>query len=320
LNKAAMILSVLVFLGLPIVSRADASWNIATHADCTRPDGSSYFTEIISLNDGTVRFTQGDSLPDVEYLIHKGLAYEAAEDGESFLSSTANLVEFVQGHDIHRMILDLPVEEPRPERFVFEIAPENGGGEVIIELSDWRPVVQLELPHKAVIIHNNEHFTFDFTEILPFHLAPHTMLSDSAKVAFDRLGDLYQIAALHERGMAAHRATDVDMILEDMGPTSVISSRGHLYTSNRQSARKIFESYFAETTFDFYADVKVPVIDLAADGSLGWLACEIEASGTVVDEFGASSELEFGYSWVELLNKTDGRWFNVGNASCERLR
>jgi hypothetical protein len=320
LEKAAMILSALVLLGLPSASCADTTWNIATHADCTGPDGSHYYTEIISLNDGTVRFTQGDSLPNNEYLIHKGLAYEAAEDGRTFRPTTENLIEFVQGHDIHRMILDLPVEEPRPERFVFEIAAENGGGEVVIELSDWRPVLQLELPHKAVIIHDNEHFTFQFTEILPFHLAPHTTIPDDAKVAFDRLGDMHQIAALHERGMAAHRATDVEMLLEDMGPTSVISSRGRLFTSNKQSDREMFEPYFAQTSFEYYADVKVPVIDLAADGSLGWLACEIEASETEVDESGASSVVEFGYSWVELLTKTDGRWFRVGNSSSERLK
>lgn len=45
---------------------------------------------------------------------------------------------------------------------------------------------------------------------------------------------------------------------------------------------------------------------------------EIEAAGSQTDDSGETTALEFGYSWVELLAKREGRWLRVGNASSAR--
>jgi len=265
-----------------------------------------------------VCFVQVDSLHTTEYLVRNGAAFEPSDNDSTFVTSSAHVVEFVRGHDVHRMVLELGPEAPRPEQFEFVIAAENGGGTVRIELSDWRVVLGKELPYQAVFVHNEERFTFRYSEVLAFRLAPHTILPTAPETAFARLGDLLKICTIHERAMAAHRNSDVDMLLGDTASESVISGRGRLSSSSLDATRERFTPYFDQTNFETYQDVVAPVIDISADGTLAWLACEIEAAGTEVDDTGESTDIAFGYSWVEMLSRHDGRWLRVGNASSAR--
>ena len=76
--------------------------------------------------------------------------------------------------------------------------------------------------------------------------------------------------------------------------------------------------YLGAIRFDRYVDTVVPVVAVAADGTLGWLACEMDASGTRTEN-GKSEPIAYGFSWVELSAKdADGRWRAIGNASSLR--
>jgi hypothetical protein len=54
------------------------------------------------------------------------------------------------------------------------------------------------------------------------------------------------------------------------------------------------------------------------DGSLGWLACQIEAAGVQRDAGGQEAPLAFGFSWVELYARDGRRWRAIGNASSQK--
>jgi hypothetical protein len=67
----------------------------------------------------------------------------------------------------------------------------------------------------------------------------------------------------------------------------------------------------------------VPVIALSEDGSLAWLACEMEAEGVRTLE-GKSEPIAYAFSWVEHYARgpADSRgkrpWSAIGNASSLR--
>ena len=76
--------------------------------------------------------------------------------------------------------------------------------------------------------------------------------------------------------------------------------------------------YLGATSFAFYRD-RVPVqVRLARDGSLAWLACEVEATGVRAGEDGSETPLAFEWAWVELLAREGDRWVRAGNASNSR--
>jgi hypothetical protein len=118
--------------------------------------------------------------------------------------------------------------------------------------------------------------------------------------------------------MEAHRASNVDLLLAHSAPEGTMSLRGKLVPSTVESMRERLGPYLRATRFDRYEDTAVPVVSVSRDGTLGWLACEIEASGEQTDESGRIVPLEFGFSWVELVARDEGRWLGIGNASSQR--
>jgi hypothetical protein len=137
-------------------------------------------------------------------------------------------------------------------------------------------------------------------------------------VMFDRLGDLGELAAAHERVMAAHRASDAAALTANGAEISTISGRGRLTSSTLTEFRDRMGGYLGSIRFTRYEDTAVPVIALSIDGTLGWLACEMEAEGTSTTD-GKSEPLAYAFSWVELsAKKADGAWQSIGNASSQR--
>jgi hypothetical protein len=54
---------------------------------------------------------------------------------------------------------------------------------------------------------------------------------------------------------------------------------------------------------------------VSADGSLGWVIAQVEAQGEQTTPKGVVEPIEFVSAWIELYEKRDGRWFQVGNVS-----
>jgi hypothetical protein len=50
-----------------------------------------------------------------------------------------------------------------------------------------------------------------------------------------------------------------------------------------------------------------PVVSIARDGSLAWLACEMEALGVQRQDDGSSASIRSNAAWVELMRSEGGR-------------
>ena len=126
--------------------------------------------------------------------------------------------------------------------------------------------------------------------------------------------DTEQILALHERILQAHRANSVDMMLQDAADDYVLVTRGEVLYPDIEERTERFREYFAITTFDRYDDTIDPIVKISADGTLAWLIARVEVTGT--QESGETEQaLEFTSAWIELYEKRDGQWVQIGNVS-----
>lgn len=294
---------------------------LVTRAHCEGPNGP-FSTEIVSLADGTTRFLQIRGERRTELLLLGDAAYQTTEDGGRLAAAppeVARAIELVvRGHEVHRMVLARPADTARDAPLEVAADDDPNGSRVRIEMDEWRAVHGIELPHRAVFLHEGERFVHDYFQLLPFRLAPGAPVPTGPEALFDRLGDLAEITALHQRTLDAHLRSDVEMLLADEADTGTNSGRGQLTTTTRETMRARLGPYLGATRFDRYADTAVPVVAVSADGSLGWLACEIEGRGEQNDGAGQWSPLAFGFSWVELVAREDDRWVRIGNASSAR--
>lgn len=301
-------------------------------AEVSGPRGQ-FTTEIVSLADGTLRFVQRHPTPRAatELLALGERAFQREAAG-AFAPAPPAIAAFAHGHDVPRLALAHRRRQPggeRPARLEVAVPAEGGGGTVTIELDDWRTVAGHELPFAATFTHSAkpaEHFVYRYVELLPFRLAPGSPWPDGASepaTLFDRLGDLGELVAAHERVLAAHRASDAAALAADSATVTTVSGRGRLSESTRDEHETRMRGYLGAIRFSRYADLVPPVVALSADGTLGWLACEVETEGTRRD--GERSEpVAAAWSWVELYARApDGersvlRWLSIGNASSQR--
>jgi len=323
---------------------------IAARAAGVGPRGE-FSTEVVSLGTGRARFRQVRSAGTTELSIGDGAAW--ARDGATgtWVGGGPEIEGFVRGHEVHRMLLDLERRfrangEPDAEGCLPVVAAGALGGRVCpgdeetanapvgrielgvvgprgldrveLRLADWRSVHGVRLPFEVEFHHAGERHSYRYQEVLPFRLAPGVPLPDEPGALFARLGDLAELAAAHARTIEAHRRSDIGMLAADEGERSIVSSRGELRASGREAVRERLGGYFAATRFTRYEDVEVPVVAVSADGTLGWLGCQIEAEGTQTGTDGAASPIAYGFSWVELYARSEGRWLRVGNASSPR--
>ena len=127
--------------------------------------------------------------------------------------------------------------------------------------------------------------------------------------------DEAQLLELHRAGLQAHIDGDVEALLAEQADDFVLVNRGELVSPSRQQRREFLGPYLAATEFYYYRDKVPPVIRIARDGSLGWVAAQIEARGTQTSADGENRTIEFVVAWVELYEKRAGQWTAIGNAS-----
>jgi hypothetical protein len=280
---------------------------------------------MVSLSDGRVRFVQIHPASRTELLAVGDAAFARDDASGDFVPAPTAYASFVHGHDVPRMawaetvFADSRSEEGsgRPARLERPIPEALGSGSVTIELGDWRPVIGFSLPFAVTFLQAGERHDYRYTHVLPFRLAPGSSLPAEPTALFARLGDLGELVAAHERGLAAHRASDAEALVANQAPEGTVSGRGVLSTSTRAGMLERMRGYLGSIRFTRYVDTAVPVVAVSADGTLGWLACQIDAAGErTVD--GRTEPLAYAFSWVELYARAPdlaAPWLAIGNAS-----
>lgn len=316
-------------------------------AEASGPRGT-FTSEMISLADGTARFRLVREGGATELLVAGGRVWRRPAEGGALVEAPTETAAFVRGHEVHRMLVDLETRfrangpegsdgclpvlgadglgarvcgsaagDP-PARIVLDGSEASGGEPVAIELADWRELLGVRLPFAADFLHAGERHAYRYVEVLPFRLSPGTALPEDPETLFARLGDLAALLRAHERVLAAHRASDVERLVADEGERSLEAGRGVLSDSGREAIRAKLGPYLRSIRFARYEDVAVPAVAVAADGSLGWLGCQIEAAGERTLPDGAREPVAYGFTWVELYARTPEGWRRVGNASSPR--
>ena len=129
--------------------------------------------------------------------------------------------------------------------------------------------------------------------------------------------DRAALLALHAALIEAHLQNDLSLWQVTEADTVLAINRGRLVWrgTERWAGRAV---YLDGAVFSVYRDIRRPVVRISDDGTLGWLAAEVEAKGTLPDGEGGRRPFHVVWAWVELYQKTDGGWRLVGNASNER--
>ena len=320
-----------------------AMTGLATRADCTGPRGA-FTTEIVSHGD-VVRFVQVRDSGRTALLVTGTAAFARAADGASMQATSGPEAAIVHGHDLHRLLLDLEARvqvtsedaaagcvegttvagritlcrragASTPSHMT--LTPPGAQAPVIVEFSDWRRLLGVTLPFTIDYLQGGGRYTHRFVAVLPFTLAPGVAVPSDPGAAFDRLGDLADLAALHRGAIDAHVTSDVDRLAAGEFDRSTVSRRGELVETTRDALVARLGPYLRSIRFTRYDDVRVPVIAVSNDGSLGWLACEIEAEGQEVTPQGQGARVAYAFSWIETAIKRNGRWLRNGNASSAR--
>jgi hypothetical protein len=320
-----------------------AMTGLATRADCTGPRGA-FTTEIVSHGDA-VRFVQARDSGRTALLVRGTAAFARAADGAPMQAANGPEAAIVHGHDLHRLLLGLEARvqvtnedaaagcvegntaagrirlcraagDSTPSQL--SLTPPGAEAPVMIEFSDWRRLLGVTLPFAIDYLQGGGRYTHRFVAVMPFTLAPGVAVPVDLGATFDRLGDLADLAALHRGAIDAHLSSDVTRLAAGEFDRSTVARRGELIETTREALVARLGPYLRSIRFTRYEDVRVPVIAVSNDGTLGWLACEIEAEGHEVRPQGQGARVAYAFSWVETAIRRDGRWLRNGNASSAR--
>lgn len=127
--------------------------------------------------------------------------------------------------------------------------------------------------------------------------------------------DELELLEIHEAILDSHRRGDVERWMA-LGTDDYMSVNGGRVTfPSSEDRRQMRARYLASTTFTMYRDLRPPVVRVSDDGSLGWLAAEVEVRGVSRGQGGEETPIHSVWAWVELYEKGPTGWQVVGNAS-----
>jgi ketosteroid isomerase-like protein len=127
--------------------------------------------------------------------------------------------------------------------------------------------------------------------------------------------DERNILALHEAGLKAHMDGDIDALLANQADDFLLVNRGEVSTPSKQDRRDFLGPYLASTKFEFYRNKVPPLVKVSRDGTLGWVAAQIEARGESMGSNGQARTIEAVFAWIELYERRGEEWVSIGNAT-----
>jgi hypothetical protein len=127
--------------------------------------------------------------------------------------------------------------------------------------------------------------------------------------------DEQKLLELHQAGLNAHIEGNIDALLINQADDFVLLNRGEISSPSKQQRREFLGPHLAATKFEFYRDAVTPIVKVSRDGSLGWVAAQVEARGNSVTPAGEHESVEFVVAWIELYERRGREWVSIGNAS-----
>ncbi|SDE59844.1 hypothetical protein [Kordiimonas lacus] len=118
------------------------------------------------------------------------------------------------------------------------------------------------------------------------------------------------LLAMHQEILDAHKNIGLEAWLAKGVDPFVSANRGVISYPTKEARTDMFRGYIGSTDFEYYRDMVPPVVKVSADGTLGWVIVQVEAKGVR-----AGQVFEFQSAWIELYEKQQGGWANVGNVS-----
>jgi len=185
------------------------------------------------------------------------------------------------------------------------------GETISFQFLAWQKINDINLPHKIVIIHGKRVFDYNYTSItfnkasINDFRAPENLLTDEQK-----------LLRLHRNIMDDHLFERTEQMSKAMGDSMKIVSAGEIYAVTKKQSTERLNIIMSNRYYTLYDDMVMPVVKVSEDGTLGWVIVQVLAKGVRLDENKkATGPLEFTCAWIELYQKNNGKWLNLGNVS-----
>jgi hypothetical protein len=127
--------------------------------------------------------------------------------------------------------------------------------------------------------------------------------------------DIEQLLAMHQQVIEAHFHKDVEGWLAMETADYVSANRGQISYPSKEERATGRAPYLQATEFSEYRDLVSPLVKVSDDGTLGWLICQVQASGVQTHPDGEEVSFTWVSAWIELYEKRDGHWLCSGNVS-----
>jgi len=191
-----------------------------------------------------------------------------------------------------------------------ELIP-NEGSKITFLFSDWKKEQEIKLPYTVMIDDGTRKFKYHFTKIdfntgsIKDFRAPENLLTDEQK-----------LLRLHRNIMDDHLFERTETMSLAMGDSIKIVSAGEIYNVGKKQSTERLNTIMSNRNYTLYDDLVRPTVKISEDGTLGWVIVQVSAKGVRLDENrNETGPLEFVCAWIELYEKVNGKWLNIGNIS-----
>jgi hypothetical protein len=173
---------------------------------------------------------------------------------------------------------------------------------------DWRPHEDSELPFQISIDDGERTFDYRYTDIRVSASSPDWFSAAVPGPVPDEVG----VYRLHRNLLAAHCVGDAGQMAALSAAVLTSANRGKLTTMSNADLEERFITLFETLDYTEYHDLSDPVIEVSADGTLGWIAVNTRTVGTARE---TGQTFDDQWAWIMTARKVDGRWLHSADAS-----
>ena len=122
------------------------------------------------------------------------------------------------------------------------------------------------------------------------------------------------LRATHEAARRAHLEGNAELMAPAMAERMVLVSNGNLSVNPKEKMLSFFEGYFARVKYLEWSNAEPPIINVAPDGRMGWMAVKVRAR-YVERAKPEAGEKAFKSSWIATYERVGCEWKMTGNSS-----